>query len=73
MAEEGKDLGPEEHSIKVFLSGNSGNKEVRIFKQKYLFNDKFYQLYKSPNKRKYNRLISSEILYYLFALMCTIM
>ena len=45
MAEEGKDLGPEEHSIKVFLSGNSGNKEVRIFKQKYLFNDKFYQLY----------------------------
>ena len=33
MAEEGKDLGPEEHSIKVFLSGNSGNKEVRIFKK----------------------------------------
>ena len=31
MAEEGKDLGPEEHSIKVFLSGNSGNKEVRIY------------------------------------------
>ena len=31
MAEEGKDLGPEEHSIKVFLSGNSGNKEVRKY------------------------------------------
>ena len=25
----GPDLGPEEHTIKVFLSGNSGNKEVR--------------------------------------------
>ena len=24
----GPDLGPEEHTIKVFLSGNSGNKEV---------------------------------------------
>ena len=25
----GPDLGPEEHTIKVYLSGNSGNKEVR--------------------------------------------
>ena len=27
----GPDLGPEEHTIKVYLSGNSGNKEVRIY------------------------------------------
>ena len=26
----GPDLGPEEHTIKVFLSGNSGNKEVGV-------------------------------------------
>merc|ERR1711874_112093 len=34
MAEEGKDLGPEEHSIKVFLSGNSGNKEIVTHQQR---------------------------------------
>ena len=27
--DQGPNLGPEEHSIKVYLSGNSGNKEVR--------------------------------------------
>ena len=72
MAEEGKDLGPEEHSIKVFLSGNSGNKEVRIFKKNICLMIRFTNC-KSPNKRKYNRPISSKILYYLFALMRTTM
>ena len=33
----GPDLGPEEHTIKVFLSGNSGNKEVRECVNKLTF------------------------------------
>ena len=42
----GPDLGPEEHTIKVYLSGNSGNKEVRRNMNKLTFTQskmKFHQ------------------------------
>lgn len=43
----GPDLGPEEHTIKVYLSGNSGNKEVRENMNKSTFMQNKMKLYLS--------------------------